>query len=100
MKLDPSKRKPKKACPPPQQPVKYSHLCDIDKRTATGSAAWEARNSAGAKRVDVNRALHQLAGSHEAAQQIVAEATKGNKHQTIGTVQTRTLKRIVNKLQD
>lgn len=95
-RLDPRKRK--RSIPCTTQPVKYARTCQIDGRTTTGTEAWAAQNSSEAQRVDLNRALHHLAGSHEAAVQAVSEATAGNKNTTIDSVQNRTLQRVVNKL--
>lgn len=96
MPLDYTKRK--RVCPAPPDPVKYAHTCEIDARTKLGTSAWHANNSSGAKRVDAIRSLHQLAGSHEAAVAAVSQATSRNANQTIDTVQTRTIVRVVREL--
>ena len=96
-KLDRTKRQ--RTIPCATQPVIYAHTCEIDGRTSTGSEAWAAINSPEAQRVDANRALHQLTGSHEAAAAAVASATARNANQTIDTVQLRTLVRVVKQLE-
>ncbi len=98
MKLDHTKRAPA-PIPPPETPVKYAHLAEIDRRTALGTPAWNARNSSGAQRVDAIRSLHQMTGSHEAAAQALAEATQRNANQTIDSAQTRTIVRVVRSLE-
>ena len=97
-KLDHTKRK--RTVPCAEQPVIYAHTCEIDKRTKIGTPAWNANNSAGAKRVDAIRSIHELEGSHEAAVARIASVTKNNVNQTLDTVQTRTIVRAVKEAQE
>ncbi len=76
----------------------YSHLKEIDQRTSPLTEAWEALHTAKQKRMELNRVLHYLAGDHDRAVAAVEAATKGNVNTTIDTVQTRTLRRVVENM--